>query len=234
MSLGAGNPVPFQVGGGPTDTETAYQQLRRAVGKGGSASDDTGIEGLWRWCEAKGAAAATSAERRALLQAVPELATDLIPSYERLYGIVPPTDSTEAERAKVAAERVYQSVIASTPDLFRALQGIDPRFSILEIARPHTGHTHLGRMFEAMDSNEEGPAYGTGRKHAIAPNWSTEQIVRVRFTLGYSGRPTPADERILIRARALLRRALPSEVDFTVSTGLWQVGITPIGLGEVA
>lgn len=235
MALGAGNPLPFQVGGGPTDTEQAYGVIRRAVGEGGSASDDSGIEGLWRHSRAKGLEAASSAERRALLQAFPHLATDLLPYYERLLQIVPPTGATEAERTRVVAERYYERAVSATPDVEAELKRIDPRLRILEIPQNHAIVAQLGRAFEGRRPEEEGPDFNlmTGRKHVLYPMFSTELIVRVRFDLGYSGPPTLADEKVILRARSMLRRVLSSDVSFSISTGPWVVGETPIGLGEV-
>lgn len=233
--LGSGAVFPLQLGGGPTPTEQAYAQLREAVGVGGSASDDSGIDGLWRWCRAKGLAVASSAERRALLQASPRYATDLLPYYERVLQIVPPAGSTFAERARIVSERWNEQAVASTPDLADELKKIDPRLRILEAAAADAGATQFGRSFEAHDSQDEGPAFNldSGATHVRAPNWSTHQVVRVRFDLGYEGIPNTADQKTLLRVRKMLRLALPSDTTFTLSTGLWILGVTPVGLGEV-
>lgn len=236
MSIGAGNPLPFRIGGGPTDTEFAYGITRRAVGEGGSAPDDTGIDGLWRHSKAKGLAAASSSERRAALQAFPWLATDLLPSYERVLQIVPPPGATVVERAREVATRFFERPVAATPDLAKELQDIDTRLSILEVSHEHAIVAQLGRSFEAHSVTPEGPSFNlaTGRSHVLFPMFSTELVVRVRFNVGHSGPLSTAERRVFLRAQEMLRRSLPSDVSFTISTGPWVLGVTPIGLGAVA
>ncbi len=233
--LGAGNVLPMQVGGGPTPTEQAYAQLREAVGEGGSARDDSGIEGLWRWCRAKGLAVGASPERRAAIQAFPRFATDILPYYERVLQIVPAAGSTIAERAEAVSIRWHEKAVAATPDLALELQKLDPRLSLLEEPEERSITTHFGRAFEAHDEDAEGPRFNleSGRRYTELPNYSTRQVVRVRFTLGYPGAPSAADRLILLRAKKLLRRSIPSDTSFTISTGPWVLGVTPIGLGEV-
>ncbi len=236
MGLGAGAVLPMLVGGGPSPTEAAYDQLRAAVGDGGSARDDTGIEGLWRWSEAKGLAVGASAEVRALLQFDPRLATDHLPYYERVLQEVPPYGASLADRAAVVGERWFEQAVGSTPDLVEELEKIDSRLALLELPQVHAIATKFGRDFEAHDTAVEGPPfnYFTGAKHVWGPNYNTHMVARVRFTLGYPGAPTPSDKLIITRVMAMLRRVLPSDTDFRISTGPWVLGVTPIGLGEVA
>ncbi len=233
--LGAGNVLPMQVGGGPTQTEQAYAQLRSAVGRGGSARDDSGIDGLWRWSRAKGLAVGASFERRAAIQAFPIKATDILGYYERVLQVVPPTGSTQAERAAVVSQRWHEVPVASTPDVALELSKLDSRFSIIEEPEENSITTQAGRAFEAHDSGDEGPLFNSesGSKFTAWPNYSSRQMLRVRFTLGYSGRPNASDALILLRAKKLLRRTLPSDTSFSISTGAWILGLTPVGLGEV-
>lgn len=234
--IGGLNTIPLHVGGGPNDTELAYQQLRDAVGEGGSAKDDSGIDGLWRMCRAHGVAAGSSAERRAAYQAFPQFATDLIPYHERILRIAPRVGAPDSERRDVITERWYEVAVASVPDLDRELKKIDERLSILESPYERSISTEFGRVFQAYDSNEEGPAFNLpgSKAHTEVPNYSTHQVVRVRFTLGYAGVPVPSDRAIISRVRDLLRRTLPSDTTFSISTGPWLLGVTPIGLGALS
>lgn len=231
--MGFGSPFPIKLGGGPSPSEQAYQQLRRAVGEGGSAADETGIDALWRMSKAKGLAAASSAERRALFQAFPELATDLLPYYERVLKIVPPVGASEADRSAVISERWYEEAVSSTDQLEERLQAIDGRLSLISVPEAYTGVAQAGRMFESHPGANEGPDFNTGRSHALFPNWSTRQTVHVRFDTGYDGPLNAPDQRILERVRRFLRLNIGSTVNFAVSKGPWHVGVTPIGLGEV-
>lgn len=236
MTIGRDNPLPLEVGGGPTEFQRTYGILRRAVGEGGSASNEEGIDGLWRRSKAMGLVAAFSAERRAIYQADPRLATDLLPYYERLFQIVPPPNATMTQRAEAVAQRFYERSVVDVRNLEQELQRIDSRLRILELPYERAVVAQLGRAFEGHDSNLEGPPFNlmTGRRHTLFPMYSSALVVRVRFDLGYSGAPTESDKRILQRVRSLLRRSLSSDTTFSISTGPWVLGVTPIGLGEVA
>lgn len=228
MSIGALNPCPFRVGGGPTAAEKAYRVTRNAVGKGGSAANDSGIDGLWRRSKAKGLAAASSAKRRALLQAFPHLATDALPSYERTLGIVP--SGNETQRRAVVVPRWVRRPGRSIPDLEASLKAIDARFSLLHPSNETAATTQFGRAFGPLHSSLESPEFGLDGYSAY-PNYSTDFIVRVLFDVGYSGGLTPADERLRESARVLLRSSLQSWVDFTIVTSVgFLTGISPVEL----
>jgi hypothetical protein len=234
MPLGSLNPLPFRLGGGPTPAQRAYSTLRQAVGEGGSARDDRGIEGLWRRSEAKGLAAATSHCRRALLQSSPLYATDLLPYYERILGLVP--QGSDADRREAIVPLWTKQSDSSTPALLDQLQALDARLTLLD--PPHSGAAtaQFGRAFAPLDPSLEAPAFGLERGHVQFPAYSTDAIVRVLFNVGYSGPLKNAELVIVERAKVLLRDLLPSTTDFTivVQDGLWHVSVTPIGLGAVA
>jgi hypothetical protein len=236
MPLASFNPVPFRVGGGPTPTQRAYATLRNAVGEGGSAPNDRGVEGLWRRSEAKGLAASASHCRRALLQSSPLYATDLLPYYERILGIVPDADSTEAQRRDVVVPLWTKRANNATPVALEQLQRIDPRLSILALTHSGAAVTQYGRAFGPLSPELELPAFGLTSGHVRYPNYSTDLVVRVLFATGHAGPLTNAEATIVQRVRVLLRDLLPSTVDFTIVTddGLWHVGVTPIGLGGVS
>lgn len=230
--IGALNPLPFRVGGGPTPTSRAYSTLRQAVGKGGSAPDDTGIEGLWRRSEAKGLAAAASHTRRAFIQSNPLFATDLIPYYERILGIVPPSGASAAQRRDEIVPRWTRRINATMPNVAAELTRIDPRFTIVESAHATAITCQGGRAFGSQDGSGT-PMLLPGGISAVA-NYSTDFVTRVRFTPGYDGRLNAADKRLVEAARRLLRELAQSWEDFTISTGPWRLGHTPVGQGALA
>jgi hypothetical protein len=242
MPLGAWNPVPFRVGGGPTPTQRAYETLRNAVGEGGSAPNDRGIEGLWRRSEAKGLAASASHCRRALLQASPLLATDLLPYYERILGIVPGPNATEAARREVVVEAWTKRAASDMPTLAERLAAVDARFSLIESPHEQAATVQDGRTFAPLTPEAEGPPFALERGHVQCPAYSSDLVVRVLFAVGHTGPLTSAELAIVDRARAVLRDALPSTTDFSIAVdsgadvtpGQWHVGVTPIGFGGVS
>jgi hypothetical protein len=234
--LGSLNPLPFRVGGGPTPSSKAYATLRQAVGKGGSAENDRGIDGLWRRSQAKGLAAATSSTRRALLQAFPQVATDALPSDERILGLIAAPDASETQRRAAVVARWTAQPIRSWNELLTALQALDARFSLVLPADSTEVVSDLGRAFEPYDPSNAalGPRFGIRGGCTQLPNYSSRQELRVLFTLGYSSVPKPADQNLIEQAKRLLRSALPSDQDFTIAVGSWVLGTTPLGLGALA
>lgn len=241
MPIGSPNPLPFRVGGGPTNAQRAYTALRQAVGTGGSAPNDRGIEGLWRRSEAKGVAAASSAPRRAYLQAFPHLATDLLPYYERVLGVVPPAGASEAARRAVVLPLWTKRVNNVLPELVDELLAIDPRLSLLDEPHSYAITAQPGRAFAPIDPAAELPVFALERGHALMPGYSTDMVVRVLFTVGYSGPLRESELTIVERVKRLLRGFLPSDCDFTIAAdpgsggtpGQWHVGVSPIGFGGV-
>jgi hypothetical protein len=234
--LGSLNPLPFQVGGGPTRSSKAYQTLRQAVGQGGSAKSDLGIDGLWRRAEAKGMAAATSSTRRALFQAFPQCATDLIPYYERRLGLTPGATDNEEQRRRAVVVRWVQKPIRSWPELEQALKAIDPRFALVLPSDSIEIVGWMGRAFDAYIPSDatNGPPMGLPGGCSLLPGYSTRDLLRVSFPPGYVGVPTPADLERIERAKRLLRSTLAPWVNFQISIGPWKLSETPIGYGELA
>lgn len=225
------NPMPEQVGGEPTRTSKTYALIRKAVGTGGSAANDLGLEGLWRRSKAHGLAAATSSTERAIMQMDPHLATDYLPYYERVLGIVPAANDAPSTRAQNAGTQWTRALDASIPAIADGLARIDPRLTVLSPAHAKAATTQQARTVQAFDSTVEGPAFGGGQTHTHYPNYSTEFTVNVRFTLGHGGSYTNDETRIVERVKVFLRDALPSWVDFHISTASWTIGVTPIGMG---
>ncbi len=216
MSIGSLNPCPFRVGGGPTPSSKAYAFLRNAVGDGGSAADDSGIDGLWRRSRAKGLAAAGSSKRRAILQFCPHLATDAIPYYERVLGLTPaPGESLAARREAIVAEWTAQ-LDAAIPQIRIQLEALDPRIVLLDVPEARTRYTQFGRAFAPLDPSLEGVFGMNG--YSITPNYATDFVLIVHFNVGYIGAFTVADARIRERIVALMLKVLPSWVSFRIVT----------------
>jgi hypothetical protein len=234
--LGSLNPLPFRVGGGQTPSSQAYATLRQAVGKGGSAANDLGIDGLWRRSRAKGLAAGASAVRRALMQAFPFLATDALPYYERRLGLLAAPGDSDTKRRAAIVPRWTAAPLRSWNDILNALKALDTRFSLVLPLDTHEIVSDLGRAFNAYDTTNAalGPAFGIPGGCTTFPNYSTRQLLRVSFAPGYAGKLKPVDFNLIEQARQLLRASLPSDQDFQISVGLWVLGSTQIGYGELA
>lgn len=228
--IGWHNPIPFQIGGGPTEDELVYEALKRAVGEGGYAKDETGIDGLDRAIEAGMLSTINQASERAALQAFPSTATDHLSLHEDYLGIVASEEDTDVARRQAVADQLTLVADASEPSLAVQLARIDARASLLSVPHNLTAVVVLGKAFEPQDSTPTyGPMRGTGY-----PNYSSEFYVPVLLNLGYVT-PTPADLLAIQRIKRLMREALPSWVHFSVITtpgpfilGVSLVGITPV------
>lgn len=220
--IGPLNPIPTLVGGGPTETEKAYGIISRAMGKGGTARSDDGIDGLWRRSRAKGLAAATSAYRRAIYNAFAHLATDCLPSYERALGLTAAPGATEAQRRDAVWAAWITRATAVVPRMIERLQKIDSRFEGITVPHDYQTTTIHGRAFGPHQDGLEGPTFG-GIGYSVAPNYSTDFVQRVKFDVGYGGALLPSDARKLERAKDQLRSLLPSWVTFSIvtSTGFY-------------
>jgi hypothetical protein len=221
------NPMPMTFGGGATRTERIYVALRSAAGKGGSAADDSGIEGLRRKVIARALAAVTSGGERAALQAFPHLATDLLPYYERIYGLADDPDLTEAERREAAAQLYTLQLAASLPEIAASLAAIDERFSIVSIPDSLSIITVAGRAFEDYDGAEP---FGGGRQSTALPNYSTRVDVVVLLDIADGVAPGITELRSMQRAARLLHDVLPNDASYHIITHLgFAVGVSLLG-----
>jgi hypothetical protein len=202
------NPCPLRVGGGKSETHRAYDVIRSAVGRGGSAPYDS-MEDSWRRARARGLAAATSAGRRAVYDYFPHLTTDGLRYHERVLGITPPVGSSEAARRDVVVEQWTAQFSATIPSLTEQLQRIDSRFSIIAVPSDQFVTTVMGEAF--------GPDFG-GIGYSVAPNYSTGFVLHVLLDVGPN--PPPTVLRAVERAKRLLRRRVPSWVDYHVVTSV--------------
>lgn len=214
--LGPMNPLPLELGGGETLVERIYRALRANVGVGGSAADDRNtIDGLWRQVRARAIASVAGMGERAVLQAFPNLATDLLPYYERLFLLVNEPGASEVDRRQAAAERYALQIASTLGEVELALQAIDPRFSILVTAADSASTTVQGRAFEDMAGDEP---FGGGRHATAFPNYSSDLVCYVLLDIGGGIVPTIAERRSLAAARALLCDVLPADNDISLAT----------------
>jgi len=211
------NGFPFEFGGGSTHTETIYAAMRSSVGVGGSALDDDGtIDGLWRQARATGLAAAATTGERAILQAFPRHATDLLEYYEQLLQAVPEPGDSELERQAVVEQLFTERVRGTLPDIAADLAQIDDRLSVVMFSHVETTDTVPGRAFEDL----AGALPFGGRKSTRFANYSTEFVVTAIFDIGSGVVPGLAEQRIIERARAHLNKVLPATHNFQVLTGV--------------
>jgi hypothetical protein len=222
--------LPLRPGGGPTEEAKTYRVLRAAVGVGGSAPDDSGIDGLWRWARARALAAATSAYRRAIYSAFPNLATDLIPYYERALGL--PSDETAAEQDRREAVRGLWPMRASSVirDVAAQLQQIDTRFSIVVADDAKSSTTHDGRWFGHLPGVTAEPPFGLAYHSSYAAETS-RYVMLVLFDVGYLAGLSAPDARKRAEAEKMLCTVLPPWWDFRIVTSIgFLAGVSPIGL----
>ena len=235
--LGSLNPLPYRIGGGPTPTSKAYATIRQAVGKGGSAENELGIDGLWRRSRAKGLAAATSPTRRALLQSWPQVATDAIPYYERILGIVPGVDDTEPQRRAVIVPLWTQTPVRTWGELRAGLQAIYAGFDLVEQLDSDATISDMGRAFDphALDP-KLGPPMAIPGGCTQWPAYSSRRTICVSMLLGAGTAPVPTPQELAYveQAKRFLRTALGADRDFAIYTGPWVLGSTPLGFAVLS
>lgn len=208
------NPWPLEWGGGETLDERTYEALKRAVGEGGYAKNEDGIEGLWRACRTEAIACFHSMAERAILQAFPNLATDHIPVYEELFRITPRGGASDEERRIPITEAYTRKIAADHPSLVIALQKLDPRFLLPDIPRATSIVVELGKAFEPASG---GPYFGGGRQSTLFPNYASEYIIPVVLDLSATPAPSAAELLVVKNAKRFLNEVLPSWVTYEFS-----------------
>jgi hypothetical protein len=225
--------MPLRPGGGPTEEAKTYRVLRAAVGVGGSAQDDSGIDGLWRWSRARALAAASSARRRAVNNAFPQLATDLLSYYERVLGLPAGSTLPHADRRTAVTELWPASASAAFPDILAALQQIDSRFSLVIPDDDKSGTSWDGRWFGPLTDADEEPAFG-GEGFSRLAAFTSRYVLVVLFDVGYLGAYLAADARKAAAADRVLRTALPSFWGWHIVTSVgFLAGVSPVGMTGV-
>jgi hypothetical protein len=199
----------------PTREDLIYNAWRSAVGKGGSASSPSAIEALFRRVRARAVAAVADMGERAALQAFPNLATDLLPYYERLLGLTDDPDLTEDQRRAVAAAQYTLEIASDVPGIQDSLQQLDERFAVVIPDPNRTLTTMMGRAFEDMAGAEP---FGGGRLSTSLPNYSGLLVLRVVLELGDGVQPDADERRAMRQARQLLHDVLPAANDLQIVT----------------
>lgn len=217
--LGAGNPFPFELGGGPSQVEEVYDTLYQSVGTALQAEEGT-IVSAWRWAKSYGIAA-TSQDERAFYQAFPDQSTDYLPVWEDILEIVPPSDATVVERQAAVLEAYTRSIDATYPKLDATLTSIDSRMEILIVPTANTRTTVPPRGFQDWDPSAGdacGPPFNlvfgadSGSTCTGVPNVSSDFVLYLFYDTG--GAMTVSDARKLEDAKASLNESLPAWVDF--------------------
>lgn len=208
--------LPLHIGGGPTEEDKAYRVLRTAEGIGGSAQDDSGIDGLWRRSVARGLAAATSDYRRAITNAFPFAAHDLIAYYERALGLTVDDGAPLADRRDDVAAAWSEQLSALLRDIEAWLVRLDSRFSLINKDDDQSRTSWFGRWFGPLEGASE-PTFGwqdCSDWAAYTTNW----VLQVLFDVGYTAKLTGQDEAKRAQAREYLGSVLPPWWDFSIVT----------------
>lgn len=221
--------LPLEAGGGPTGAGKVYQVLRSAVGEGGSAVDDSGLDGLWRRARAIGLEASSSSIVRAINNGWPHLATDLIPYYERVLKVVPPADAPEAARREEVAALWPSKSSALIRDIESELKRIDSRFSVVLIPEAYTTTGIDGRWFGPNPGATESPAWSGSS--VLAAETTRYLLYVVLFVIDEST-ITNDDMRSISNAERLLRSVQPSWCAFTISVASdgFTLGVSILGM----
>ena len=217
--IGWQNGLPFQIGGGESDTETVYRALRQSVGgrEGGGAGPEGGIEDAWRMAKAEALAAAAAVEERAALQAFPQYATDFLDVWESILG-VPPAGST-ADRQAACAAALTEQVSALIPNLRTAIKRVAPYADVDSLPDADALATWFGKVLGARTGY---PIFSAGQTAGVTAatwaNFSDHFVLRVRYVLP-AGVLAPTEEE-LAQLADLLNRDLPAWVDWSIYTGV--------------
>ena len=217
-ALGKGNPIPYKLGGGPSNTEQAYSALKQAAGIGGVSPEGT-IRAEWLLAKSRGLAA-IMADERAVNQMFPDTATDFLPVYEEILDAPPSPNLSDQTRREEATRLWVLSNTSVNADLEDALQDVDENFTVESIDRQYTTITQNGRVFQdynPVDPDASGPPFNIG-KQTDYPNYSTEFKCYINY--GVSGTPTAQDYRKMEDAKGVLRDRLPAWISFEIFKGI--------------
>lgn len=145
--IGDLNPFPFQVGGGPSRVEAAYDTLRKMVGTNGYSAEEDSIEAEWRKSKTMGIVSLGTFDERATNQAFPNVATDHIALFEQMLGIVTDDSKTDEERRDVIIPDYTGVPEVWFSRLQEQIQLVDPRAGVLLPAWKSRSTTMGGRAF---------------------------------------------------------------------------------------
>lgn len=202
--FGWANAFPLELGGQTSHIENVYAALRSAVGRGGTGADENGLEAAWRAAKATAIAASLDSYERAAFQALPEHASEHVPVYERVLGIAPGSEQNDEDRRLAVVAAWVVRVLATMRDLRRSLQVISTQLDLDEPSYDEAVVAMLGKMFPNYGDEALGvPQY---------PNYSSEFVVRAKYTLLAGETAIPGDVRSAVRR--FLNTALPAWIDW--------------------
>lgn len=220
-SFGGFGGFPIELGGRPSAEERIYRVLKNSLGTGGTSNDDlevTTIDGLWRFSRAAGLAAIEAVEEAAHWQAWPHTASDMIPEYEDILGILPSASSvTENERRQTVVERWTSQVVATYPGLSGKVQDVDPRVDLLQPDRERSSYVIEGMNY-AQFANPG--SFENGRSCTNFPNYSSEFLVTALIDVGEGEAAVGEIGRIAGQLEQMLDDVLPAWNDWAVATDL--------------
>ena len=202
--IGRQNPCPFQIGGGDTEIEETWRELRKALGEGG-AGPVGGIEDEWRWAKAEMVAAAAQMALRAVTQAFPDLCTDHLPVWEE--NLLVPQEANDQLRREAVTAAYTAHISAVIPNLTSSLQAIDPTIGIVVQDEDDSFNFAPGRYWRPRGIGA-GP-YGV-HPASMFPGFSHWFVVRVLIPGGIPDAATQA------QVEDVLNETLPAWVDWQI------------------
>jgi hypothetical protein len=217
--LGGSSNFAFELGGEPSREMKTYTAMKRLVGEGipvpGDEYGDESFVEIWRMAKAQGLASVASFGEAAMYQAFPDTATDEIATYEDILGVFPPFDAPDETRRQLIVDRWILSIESSALKLEDQLAALDYRFSFIAPDPDVVQHVIPGKVLDPV-----GAISGTfmnGRKHSSWPNYSSDYVLRVLFSIG---NVPLTEETAAIRSKAIdiLQESLPAWVDFTIAS----------------
>jgi hypothetical protein len=209
------NPLPFALGGGPTDVESMWRALRGMVGGEHGPGPEEGIEDLARQQEATALVGADRAIERAFFQAFPSLSTDALPIWEALFQVAGASDDVQLRALLLLA---WQSAKGSTtPSLAADLLAISSQLSIDLEDTDEAIVTIPGKYLAPVDNV---PPYGlaspVGLVSALFPNYASVDVLRVVYALDSAAGEIEIPDEVSRAVAVLLNRRLPSWQTWTL------------------
>jgi hypothetical protein len=185
------------------------------VGTNGYSTDDDEIESLWRQAKADALAALGTFDERAALQASPETATDHIPLYEEMLGIVADTSLSDEQRRNIIVPDYTGVPEAWTLGLNDQLHRIDPSASVLQRPWENSGSCQIGRWYQPFDGTDRYDPDGT-RVATSFPNVSDMHSVIVHYDIGQYSAPNREHQRKASLMLDQLYEVCPAWVDIHI------------------
>lgn len=209
------NPLPYALGGGPTDIESMWRSLRAMVGGEYGPGPEEGIEDLARQQEATTLVGADRAIERAFFQAFPSLSTDALPIWEALLQVAGASDDVQLRALLLLA---WQSAKGSTtPSLATDLLAISSQLAIELEDVDEAIVTIPGKHLAPADNV---PPYGlaspAGGISAVFPNYASVDVLRVVYALDTVAGEVEIPDDVTRAVKALLNRRLPSWQTWTL------------------